>query len=239
VQTLADKVAVITGASRGLGYAVAQELADAGAVVVLVSRDEEALETAATNIRSAGGKVHHIACDVADWSAVEELAMELEQVLGRCDLLINNAGIPAPTSMDETSPEDWNRVLGVNLTGAFNMTRALWHLLKLGESGYVINISGGAGKRGGGSPGYGSTKFGLEGLTAAIAASGSPHAIRATALYPGSMDTGWRGAPIGAKSAKEIMDPREVARFIAYLAGTPDDFVVNEAIMNPIAHPWG
>ncbi len=76
-------------------------------------------------------------------------------------------------------------------------------------------------------------------MTAAIAASGSEHNVRATALYPGSMDTGWRGAPVGAKPRREIMDPGEVARLVGYLATTPPEFVVNEAIINPIAHPWG
>ena len=92
--------------------------------------------------------------------------------------------------------------------------------------------------RGSGSPAYGSAKFGLTGLTRAIAASGKPHNIRTTVLYPGGMDTGWRGAPIGVKPPEETMNPQEVARYIGYLVATPPEFVVNEAVLNPSADVW-
>lgn len=238
-QELKDKVAVITGASRGLGRAVAIDLASRGAKVTLIARGEKDLDELVDAIRGRGGDALALPCDVADKDQVLRTAERIRTEAGRCDILVNNAGIPAPRGIEGTEFDDWERVLGVNLFGAFYFTRALWNLLLESDSGYVINVSGGAGKRGGGSPGYASSKFGLEGLTAAIAASGSDHNVRATALYPGSMDTGWRGAPIGDKPAREIMDPAEVARFVGYLVTTPTEFVINEAILNPIGHPWG
>ena len=110
--------------------------------------------------------------------------------------------------------------------------------LRESGTGYVINISGTSGLRGSGSPAYTSAKFGLAGLTRAIAASGKPHNIRATVLYPGGMDTGWRGAPIGVNPPEETMNPQEVARYIGYLVATPPEFVVNETVLNPSADVW-
>ncbi|MFP4200503.1 MAG: SDR family oxidoreductase [Bacillota bacterium] len=238
-EDLKDKVAVVSGASRGLGRAVALELASRGARVALLARDPDRLGQVAGEIEDMGASCQTYPCDVAEPESVLSAARGIEGKWGRCDILVNNAGIPAPRGIDGTDFDEWDRVLRVNLFGAFYLTRALWELLCAGDSGYVINISGGAGKRGGISPGYGASKFGLEGLTASIAASGSEQDVRATALYPGSMDTGWRDAPIGEKPTREIMDPAEVARFVGYLVTTPKEFVINEAILNPIAHPWG
>ena len=110
------------------------------------------------------------------------------------------------------------------------MTRALWDALSASGRGYVINISGTAGVRGGGSPAYGGAKFGMTGLTHSMAVAGKEHNLRATILYPGSIDTGWRGAPIGDKPRAETMDPDEIARFVGQLVTSPVEFVVNEAV---------
>jgi NAD(P)-dependent dehydrogenase (short-subunit alcohol dehydrogenase family) len=235
---LNGKVAVISGASHGLGAAVADHLASLGAALVLLARNEDRLEEVAGQLRERGASVTVIPCDIAEREQVTRAAEQIQAGVGRVDILVNNAGIPAPRTFEETTPDDWDQVIGVNLSGAFYLTRALWEPLTAGGAGYVINISGTAGLRGGSSPAYGSAKFGLTGLTRAIAASGKAHGLRATALYPGSMDTGWRGAPIGEKPASETMDPMEVARLVGYLVTSPQEFVLNEAILNPIADTW-
>ncbi len=182
-------------------------------------------------------RVLPISCDVADQEQVNLAVQQIKAKFGRVDILINNAGIPAPREFAETQFSDWDRVIAVNLSGPFYIARALWDLLIAGDAGYVINISGVNGVRGSTSPAYASTKFGLTGLTFAMAAAGKEHNLRATILYPGGMDTGWRGAPIGVKPRSETMDPDEVARYIGYLVTTPPEFVVNEAVLNPIAEP--
>jgi NAD(P)-dependent dehydrogenase (short-subunit alcohol dehydrogenase family) len=179
-----------------------------------------------------------VACDVSQTEQVKQAARQIVNEMGRVDILVNNAGIPAPRTFQDTDFADWDQVIGVNLSGVFYMTRALWEALTASGAGYVINIAGTAGLRGGSSPAYGSAKFGLTGLTRAIAASGQAHDLRATVLYPGAMDTGWRGAPIGEKPRAETMDPQEVARFVGYLVSTPPEFVVNEAVLNPSADTW-
>lgn len=234
---LSGQTAVITGASRGLGLAVTKHLAAMGADIVMIARDHERLSRAAEMVGEHGGRVLTIACDVASVEQVRSAADRIAQKMQRADILINNAGIPAPRTFADTTFADWDAVIGVNLSGVFYMTRALWDLLTA-RGGYVITISGTAGVRGGGSPAYGSAKFGLTGLNHAIATAGKEHGVRATILYPGSMDTGWRGAPIGEKPPAETMSPDEVARYVGYLVTTPKEFVVNEAVLNPIASPF-
>ncbi len=237
-KTLKDKVAVITGASHGLGRAVAETLAAAGAQVVLIARRAEPLNETADAIIAQGGAAAVYACDVADSTQVLETASAIQAAFGKVDILVNNAGIPAPRSFADTDISDWDEVIGVNLSGVFYLTRALWSSLCAADSAYVINISGTAGLRGGGSPAYGASKFGMTGLNHAIAAAGKECNIRATILYPGGMDTGWRGAPIGELPRSESMDPQVVANMIAQLVETPAEFVVNEAVLNPLDHPF-
>lgn len=235
---LSGQTAVITGASHGLGLALTKRLASMGADVVMIARDHDRLSQAAESVRGNSGRVLAISCDIANVEQVQSAAEQIAQEMKRVDLLINNAGIPAPRTFADTTFADWDAVIGVNLSGAFYMTRALWDLLIAGGSGYVITISGTAGVRGGGSPAYGGAKFGLTGLNHAIAAAGKEHGLRATILYPGSMDTGWRGAPIGEKPSAETMSPDEVARYIGHLVTSPKEFVVNEAVLSPIASPF-
>jgi len=237
-EKLDGKVAVISGASHGLGQAIATELAALGADLVLLARGQERLETVAAPLRADGRRVLTTSCDVSQAEQVRQAAQQAIDEMGQVDILINNAGIPAPRTFQDTDYADWDRVIGVNLTGVFYLTRAFWEALTRNAASYVINVAGTAGLRGGSSPAYGSAKFGLTGLTHAIAASGRPHNLRATVLYPGAMDTGWRGAPIGVKPRAETMDPQQIAQLVGYLLTTPPEFVVNQAVLNPIADTW-
>jgi len=237
-ESLKKKVAVVTGASHGLGRSVANKLAALGAHTALIARRPQPLDAAAEAIRASGGEASTHPCDLADSAQVRATAAKIRESFGAVDLLINNAGIPAPRSFAETDFADWDEVIGVNLSGVFYLTRALWDCLISADSACVINISGTAGLRGGGSPAYGSSKFGLTGLNYAIAQAGVEHNIRSTILYPGGMDTGWRGAPIGDLPRSESMDPDTVADMIAHLVTSPPEFVVNEAVLNPLAYPF-
>lgn len=232
---LNNRIAVITGATHGLGKSTAMHLASLGATLVLVARGREELDRVASELQQDGAQVLAISCDTSDSKQTEQAASRILQEFGGVDILINNVGIPAPVGFEETSFEDWDRTIGVNLSSAFYMTRALWDAMISRGSAYVIVISGTMGIRGGASPAYGSAKFGLTALTRSIALAGKKHNIRASVLYPGGMDTGWRGAPIGVKPRSESMDPDEVARYIGYLVSTPTEFVINEAVISPLA----
>ena len=235
---LQNKTAVITGASHGLGAAVARKLADQGAHVCLIARGMGPLQETAGGIRQAGGKASIFPCDISDKDQVSAAATQIQNACGSVEILVNNAGIPAPRTFEDTDFADWDAVIGTNLSGAFYLTRALWDALIAADGAYVITVSGTSGLRGGGSPAYGGSKFGLTGLNSAIAAAGKDHNIRATILYPGGMDTGWRGAPIGVLPRSQSMDPDVVANMIAQLLESPPDFVVNEAVLNPLEQPF-
>lgn len=235
---LGDKVAVVSGASHGLGRATAEHLAALGAHVCLLARRAGPLQETADAIKSAGGTASAFPCDVSDPAQVQATAGAIQGALGQAHILVNNAGIPAPRSFAETNFSDWDAVIGANLSGVFYLTRALWEALIAAGGAYVITISGTAGLRGGGSPAYGASKFGLTGLNHAIAQAGKDHQIRATILYPGGIDTGWRGAPIGVKPRSESMDPAVIAEMIGHMVTSPPEFVVNEAVLNPLDQPY-
>lgn len=237
-KTLASKIAVVSGGSQGLGRATAEHLAALGAHVCLLARRMQPLQAAAEAIKSAGGHASVFLCDVSDPAQVQASAAAIQQALGQVHILVNNAGIPAPRTFADTDFSDWDAVIGVNLSGVFYLTRALWGALIAADGATVITISGTAGLRGGGSPAYGASKFGLTGLNHAIAQAGKAHGIRATVLYPGGMDTGWRGAAVGGKPRSESMDPAVIANMIGHLASAPPEFVVNEAVLNPLDQPF-
>lgn len=232
------KTVIVTGASHGLGLAISKQLISHEHTVLMISRSEKNLKAAIDSIDSGHNYAKPFICDISDATAVKMTAKDISAQYASIDVLINNAGIPAPRTFAETSIEDWNIVIGTNLSAAFYMTKSVWELLVAGDGGYVINISGTAGKRGGGSPAYGSSKFGLTGLTHSIAACGKNENIRATVLYPGSMDTGWRGAAVGVKPPEEIMDPQKIAELVEHLILTPQEFVLNEVVLNPISDPY-
>ena len=190
---IAGQVAVITGASHGLGQSVAHHLATLGAKVACIARTPDPLNQTVEAITSQGGHALAVPCDVSNKEQVQAAAETIVAELGGVDILVNNAGIPAPRTFHETSLDDWDTVIGVNLSGVFYMTRALWEALIASGHGYVINISGTAGVRGGGSPAYGGAKFGMTGLNHSMAVAGKDHNLRATILYPGGMDTGLAG----------------------------------------------
>ena len=235
---LTGKVAVISGASQGLGRATARHLAELGAQVCLLARRMGPLQETAQAIQSAGGKASAFPCDVSDRAQVQATAAAIQQALRQVHILVNNAGIPAPRSFIETNFSDWDAVIGTNLSGVFYLTRALWDGLAAADGANVITISGTAGLRGGGSPAYGAAKFALTGLNHAIAQAGAQRQIRATILYPGGIDTGWRGAPIGLKPRSESMDPAVIAQMIGHIVTAPPEFVLNEAVLNPLDHPY-
>src|SRR5262252_1183284 len=144
---LSGQVAVVTGAGRGIGAAIAKELAHMGVTVVLAGRTEKTLRETASTIDAEGGKAEPIACDVCDLGSVEELAASVEEKFRRIDILVNNAGIGSFSSpLHELTPQAWEKVLNTNLRGVFYCIRGFAPLMIRTKSGHIINISSLAGK---------------------------------------------------------------------------------------------
>ena len=192
---LKGKVALVTGASRGLGEGAARALADAGASVMLVARDGKLSASVAQEIAGKGARAEAMACDVSDYAAVEKVVAETKSRLGGLDILINNAGVIDPIADIATSdPKAWAQNITINLVGAYNVVRAVLPELLAKGGGSIVNISSGAAYRpleGWGA--YCAGKAGLAMLTKAIALETAGKGIRIFGFSPGTIDTDMQG----------------------------------------------
>ena len=231
---MADKVALITGASAGIGKARALALADAGFAVAVTARRQEALDAVVAEIEAAGGKAVAVTSDVGDAESVAALFRAVKERFGRLDVLFNNAGLSAHGgTIDEIDPADWQRVVDVNLTGTFLCAREAFALMKSQDprGGRIINngsISAHVPRPG--SVPYTATKHGVSGITRQIALDGRPFDIAcgqidignaATEMTEG-MTTGVPQAD-GSMAVEPRMDVHDVARSVVHMATMPLD----------------
>jgi NAD(P)-dependent dehydrogenase (short-subunit alcohol dehydrogenase family) len=241
--TLPGQVALITGASSGLGRAAATSFAQAGADVVLMARSADDLQDVAREVESFGRRALCLPLDLADPHAIERGVAEAVATFGRIDVLVNNAGTDVPGRVTELSAQDWDHVLGVNLRAPFLLSRAVFPLMQQRGSGVILNISSTAGKRGwANASAYCASKFALSGFTQALAAEGREHGIRAMVIFPGAIDTHWgnwtpearQSSESQAKSPAEAMPPGELASLLVWIAASPAGLVLNEVIATPL-----
>jgi NAD(P)-dependent dehydrogenase (short-subunit alcohol dehydrogenase family) len=239
---LAGKVAIVTGASRGIGAAAAFVLAKAGAAVMLVARDGTRASQVAKEVVAAGGRATAMACDVADHGSVRTMVEETARRLGSIDILVNNAGVIEPIgALVQSDPAAWRRSIEVNLVGPYHTAHAtLPRMLEAGK-GTVINISSGAAHRAlEGWSAYCSAKAGLAMLTSAIALECVDAGVRVFGLAPGVIDTDMQAA-IRASGINRISQIRQIdlapvghpAAAILYLCtAAADDLVGEELALN-------
>lgn len=187
---LTNQVAVVTGAGRGIGRAIALKFASEGADVVCVSRTQENSEKTANEVRALGRKAWAVAVDVADANAVSAAAEQILKEAGRVDILVNNAGVTRDGLLMRMSDADWDTVLNTNLKGAFNFTKAFTRSLLKQRSGRVINVASVIGLIGNaGQSNYSASKAGLIGFTKACAKEFASRGITVNALAPGFIET--------------------------------------------------
>jgi NAD(P)-dependent dehydrogenase (short-subunit alcohol dehydrogenase family) len=220
---LAEKVAIVTGASRGIGRAVAARFAAEGASVVLAARDAEALAANVRAIERDDGRALAVPTDVADEGSVAALFARTAEAFGPVDVLVNSAGAVANRPFAEMDSATWDRVLGVNLRGTFLCCRAAFRAMIPHGGGVIVNLSSLSGVRGvekfPGLSAYTTSKFGVAGLSEILAVEGLSHNIRVVAVSPGAVDTEMLRA--AAPQLKAGMAPDELARIILFLVG-PD-----------------
>lgn len=234
---LAGQVAVITGAGRGIGAAIAATLASLGARVVLCGRTREALEATSAAIHNQGGQTAVLECDVTDLRSVEALAERVERTFGRVDILVNNAGIGAAGGpLHQLSPDAWDSVLNTNLRGVFYCIRSFAPLMIRARNGHIINISSLAGKNAlPNGAAYSASKWGLNGLTYSVAEELRAHNIRVSVICPGSVHTGF--SPHTGKNSEKMLRPDDVAHAVAMIVTQAPQSFASEILLRPTQKP--
>ena len=235
--------ALVTGATSGLGRAVALRLATAGADVALLGRSERRLHKTAEGVSSRGVRALPLPVDLGDTAALVEVAERAARELGALSVLVNAAGTDVPGSAEALAVADWERVIAVNLTAPFVLAKAVMPHMRSRGGGLVVNISSVAGRRGwANASAYCATKFALTGLTQSLAAEGRADGIRVCVLYPGSMNTSWgsfdppqRGEDDSQPvDERDSLDPAIVADLIGWMATAPGQPMLNEVTMTPL-----
>ena len=240
---LESQVAVVTGAGRGAGEAIAYRLALMGAHVLLVSRSAGELNQVREHIVDAGGAATAFTCDLTNAPAVAVLGMEVAEKHKRCDILVNNAAIGVHGKfLHEVRPDEWDLIFDTNLRGPYLMIRALAPLMIAARSGHIINISSLAGR----NPltkgaAYAASKWGLNGLTYSVAEELREYNIRVSAIAPGSINTDFgdhsgRGAASG-KDPKKKLQPDDIASVVAMLVIQPRQSFISEVLIRPAQKP--
>jgi len=187
---LAGKVALVTGGSRGIGRAIAEAYALAGAAVFICGRDENKVTAAVEAIRHAGGDIDGTCGDIGNFGDVERIISAALRRFGTIHVLVNNGGILGPReTIADYPPDAWDEVLRINLTGLFLMTRAVLPVMMEQRSGSIINVTSHLGLMGSIKPAYAATKGGIISFTRTLAAQYAAHHIRANAIAPGSVRT--------------------------------------------------
>jgi NAD(P)-dependent dehydrogenase (short-subunit alcohol dehydrogenase family) len=237
----AGKVALVTGGGNGIGAATCRAFAAAGAEVAVIDRDATAAERVAAEIGAAGGKAHAHALDVADNAAFRRLAETAAAQAGGLDILVNCAGTTVRRTIEAMQPQDWERVIAVNLTGAFNGIQAVLPHLRRRGGGAIVNIASIAGRRisFGGTANYTASKAGLLGLTRHAAYELAPDQIRVNAVCPGPTATAFGGA-LRSSEQKEaagrkiplghMVEPADIADAVLFLAGPAARMITGVAL---------
>ncbi len=234
------KVALVTGAARGIGKAIALTLAREGANVVVTDVDLEGIQRVTQEIEGLGRKTRAIQADVSQREAVKQLVSEAVSLFGNIDILVNNAGIIRRGTFVEHSPQEWEKVLGVNLGGTFNCTQEVVPLMTKQGGGKIINISSIAGKVGdlASAPSYGASKGAINTLTMSLARELAPHNINVNAVAPHAIETDmsreWpeekRRQIIESIPLKRLGKPQDVAEAVAFLASDAANFITGEIL---------
>lgn len=233
---LEGKVALVTGASRGIGLAVARSLGRLGAKVSLCARDAKKLERAASELEREGASALAVPADVTRAHDVDSLVAKTEQSLGPIEILVNNAGIGYFGPTHQADESIWDAVLDTNLKSVFLASKAVAPGMMERRSGHIINIASLAGKNafaGGGI--YCASKWGLLGLTECMAEDLRPYGIRVSAICPGSVATDF--SPHAGKDPAKMLQPEDIAHVVEMIVTQAPQSFVSEVLLRPTQKP--
>ena len=234
---LYKQVALITGAGRGIGAAIATGLASLGAHTVLCGRKRAPLEKTARAIKTDGNRASIVECDVSNFASVDSLAKTIERSFHRLDILVNNAGIMGPQGpLHELPPEAWDNIFNTNLRGVYYTIRSLAPIMIRAGGGHIINISSLAGKNSvPNAAAYSASKWGLNGLSYSVAEELRTHNIRVSVICPGSVHTEF--SPHAGKNAEKMLQAGDVAHVVEMLVTQAPQSFMSEILLRPTQKP--
>lgn len=238
MEALKDRIAIVTGASSGIGLGIARELANEGAIVILAARRAERLKGIVTEMVSEGRTAFAVPADLAREEDVLALFSETERLAGPPDILVNNAGIADDTPVEDLSLERWREVLDINLTAAFLCSREAFRRMKAKGGGRIFNIGSLSAKiPRPHSIAYNASKFAIEGLTRSLALDGRDHNITATVIHPGQTISSLVPGVTDLLSENAIQ-PSVLGRFVVLMASLPPDIAVLDTTILPVKVPF-
>jgi 3-oxoacyl-[acyl-carrier protein] reductase len=239
--TLRDRVAIVTGASQGIGRAIAVELARVGADVVACSRRKDALESVADLARAEGRRALAVECDVGDARQVDGAVARTLDEFGRIDILVNNAGYRIRSPLEDLPRSEWDAMIATNLTGVFLFSQAVGRVMIRQRAGKIINVTSVAGRSGSrGMAAYAAAKAGATVLTQSLGVEWAKYGITVNAVAPGPTETEgvlevWKTPAMIAQAAREVPlqrlgRPEEIAWAVIFVASDQASFMTGETI---------
>lgn len=233
---ISGAVAIVTGASKGIGRTIAEEMIDAGATVYGLARSTDKLSELHDRY---GESFQPIECDVRDRSQVDDAVGTARTESGRIDVLVNNAGLGRFNEVEELADEEWDVQIDTNLTGTYNCTKAVVPAMKEqnaadGFGGHIVNIVSIAGLIGNpGLSGYNASKFGVTGFSEAIMKELRDDGIKVTAIYPGSTESNFSD-DAGRSGSSNPMKAASVAQTVLHVINAPDNYLISDVVMRPL-----
>ncbi len=228
-ENLEGRVALVTGAGRGIGRHIALRLASCGATVVLAARNEASLNAAAEQITGQNGAAIVAKVELADEDSIKNLVKTVSDKTGRLDILVNNAGITHSALLEETATEDWDRVMQINARAPFILCREALPLLRQSPRGRIVNISSVVGVKGyAKQSAYTASKHALRGMSISLAEELRDTNIGVHVLCPGAVDTSMAGGVRPDIKKEDLIDPEEIAELVEYLVTHKGNAVMDE-----------
>lgn len=244
---LQGKIAVVTGASSGIGAATVKALLAHGARVAAVARDKNEIEAFVAGLSQGEGQIVAYSADVTDPVQMSAMAQFAKQTYGSIDILVNNAGLMLFSNWVDLAVTDWNKMVDVNIKGYLNAISAVLPVMLEQKTGQILNMDSVAGHQVGPSAGvYSATKFFVQAMTESMRKElGVQHGLRVSTISPGVINTGWADKvtdPEGRKAAQELnklaIAPEDVANAVVYALNQPANVTVNDLIISPTRQDW-